>query len=477
MERLREALLFLNTLALFYFLLYLISYLLKAVFALRDVWLHALRVRTTRLQNLGDERSTVLPPVSLLVPAFNEGQLVVDSVKSLLQSNYPQFEVILINDGSADDTLLRLVEAFGLRRITRAPYVHVRSRPMRGVYASVQVPRLVVVDKENGGKADALNAGLNAARYHLIACLDADSVLEPDSLLRSVRPFLENPYTVASSGVVRVANGCTVVDGQVQEVGLSQRPLVVMQVLEYARAFFLSRAAFSELNALPLISGAFGVFRRDVVAELGGFATDTVAEDMELVMRLQEYHRRRRLPFNVAFVADPVAWTEAPESFGVLARQRSRWHRGLAQVLWRYRYMLFRPRYGLLGIFVLPFYWLFELLEPLVVMVGYTTLGLSVAIGITTWESLVGLFGLVSGTNLVIGLLALLYEEASFGRYTKPTDILRAVAYTFTDAFWYRWLTVAFRVHGLWQALRGRKEWGAMKRTAAWADGRSGPGR
>lgn len=469
MNTLRAILLACNALAFLYFLLYLVAYLAQAVYAWSDVRLHSLRVRTTRLNTLGREQSGALPPVSLLAPAYNEGPVVVDAVKSLLQSTYPQFEVILINDGSRDDTLARLVEAFGLVRSTRSPYVHIQTKPIRGVYTSPTCPRLLVIDKENGGKADALNAGLNLARHHLIACLDADSVLEPDSLLRAVRPFLEDPSTVASSGVVRVANGCTVADGQVQEVGLSSKPVVVMQVLEYARAFFLNRAAFGGVNALPLISGAFGVFKRELVAKLGGMATDTVAEDMELVMRLHDYHRANNLPFRVAFVEDPVAWTEAPESLATLSRQRARWHRGLAQVLWRYRHMLFRPRYGALGMLVLPFYWLFELLEPVVTVLGYLTLMGSWYVGMTGFGSVVALFGLVTGVNLMIGLVALLFEETSFGRYNRPGEIARAVLYTFTDAFWYRWLVVFWRLKGFWQAVRGDTHWGHLQRTAAWS--------
>lgn len=469
MSFLRSVLLVFNTIALSYFVLYLLSYAAKALFALGDIRTHALRVRTTRLEALGHERSTILPPVSLLAPAYNEESLVVEAVKSLLQSNYPQFEVILINDGSKDRTLERLIEAFELVPTTRSPYVRVQSKPVRAIYTSRRHPALVVIDKENGGKADALNAGLNVARYHLIACLDADSVLERDSMIRAVRPFLEDPNTVASSGVVRIANGCRVANGQVTEIGLSQRPLVIMQVLEYARAFFLSRVAFSEWNALPVISGAFGVFKRSVVADLGGFRTDTVAEDMELVMRIHDHHLKNRIPYRVAFVADPVAWTEAPERIGELAKQRSRWHRGLGQVLWRYRHMLLRPRYGVLGSLVLPFYWVFELLEPVMLVIGYVSMALSIYAGLTGWTSLLGLFGLVAGTNLIIGLVSLLYEEVSFGRYNKPTDILRAVLYSFTDPFWYRWLSVSWRMKGLWHLVTGKQHWGHVRRSAAWS--------
>lgn len=256
---------------------------------------------------------SLAPPVSVLVPAFNEQLTVVSTVRALLGLNYSHHEVVVVNDGSTDHTLARLVAEFSLVPFPEAYRVRLVTQRIRTVYRSTTHPNLRVIDKENGGKSDALNAGINAARYPLFCAVDADSVLQRESLARAVRPFLEDASTVAVGGTVRLANGCTIVDGFVEKVGLPRNPLALLQVVEYLRSFLFGRLGWSPFNALMVISGAFGVFRKDVVLDAGGYRTDTVGEDMELVMRLHRHCRAAGRRYRIVFIADPICWTEAPE--------------------------------------------------------------------------------------------------------------------------------------------------------------------
>ncbi|HZN97815.1 MAG TPA: glycosyltransferase family 2 protein, partial [Gemmatimonadales bacterium] len=322
-------------------------------------------------------RSPLTPPVSVLAPAFNEEANVVENVRSLLMLDYPLYEVILVNDGSRDRTLGRLIDAFDLRKSGRTFEQALPNRPIRGVYESPTYPNLVVVDKVNGGKADALNAGLNLSLYPIFCAIDADSILEPDALLRLVRPFVDAPgVTIAAGGVVRVANGCGIHGGRVHQVRLPRPPLPLIQIVEYLRAFLFGRMGWSAGNSLLVISGAFGLFDKRAAIQAGGYATDTVGEDMELVVRMHRNRRERRLPYRIGFVPDPICWTEVPEKFRTLRRQRTRWQRGLIDTLLRHRGMMGRPRYGNVGMIALPGFLVFEMVSPLVEMSGYLLLPL-----------------------------------------------------------------------------------------------------
>ena len=257
-------------------------------------------------------RSPATPAISIVVPAYNEEATLADSVRSLLHLNYPQFEVIVVSDGSTDGTLAVAGREF---EMVRAPVSHARPMPtqrVRGIYQSLAHPNLVMIDKANGGKADAINAGINAARYPLVCVLDADSLIEEHSLARAVLPFIEDADTIAVGGLVRVANGCRVERGRVTEVRLPRSHLAMFQSVEYLRAFLAGRVALSAINALLIISGAFGLFKRDAVVEVGGFRPDTIGEDMELVTRLHRFSRERGRRFRIVFQPEPICWTQAP---------------------------------------------------------------------------------------------------------------------------------------------------------------------
>ena len=410
-------------------------------------------------------RSPLTPPVSVLAPAFNEEANVVENVRSLLMLDYPLFEVILINDGSTDRTLEALIAAFDLKRSARSFEYTVTCKTIREVYESPTHPNLVVVDKLNGGKADALNAGLNLSLYPLFCAIDADSILESDALLRLVRPFIEAPgVTIAAGGVVRVANGCDIRAGRVREVRLVRRPLPLIQIVEYLRAFLFGRMGWSGSNSLLIISGAFGLFEKRSAIAVGGYATDTVGEDMELVVRMHRYLHDRDQVYRVGFVPDAICWTEVPESLRVLRRQRTRWQRGLIDTLWRHRQMMGRPKYGTVGLISLPGFAVFEMLSPLIEFSGYLLLPLLCLSGLLDGSYTVALLSVSVLYGILVSVLAVLLEDIAFRRYPRLGDISVLLAATVLENLGYRQLTVWWRVRAFAEFWRGDLSWGVMER-------------
>ncbi|MBD3895131.1 glycosyltransferase family 2 protein [Halomonas sp. ML-15] len=411
----------------------------------------------------------VEPAVSVLVPAYNEAATIRTSILSLLQLQYPEFEVVVINDGSKDETLAVLIDTFELEPYPEPLRRTVPHQEVIGAYRSRRYANLKVLDKVNGGKADALNAGINAARHGLFCAVDADSILQRDSLLRVVQPFLEDERTVAAGGTVRIANGSKVRGGFLLEAGIPDSLLARFQIVEYLRAFLFGRLGWSPMNAVLIISGAFGLFDRERVMAVGGYSTTTVGEDMELVVRLHRYHREQRLPYRICYLPDPICWTEAPEDLGTLGRQRSRWQRGLAESLSRHTRLATSPRGGAPGHLAWPFMTLFEWLGPLVEAAGYLFMIVGFSLGIISPLALT-LFLLVAiGMGILLSVNGLLLETLSFRVYQRRRDMLRLFLVAILENFGYRQLNTLWRCRGLWQWFTRRKhQWGAMKRSGQW---------
>lgn len=408
--------------------------------------------------------STLSPTISILAPAFNEEATIEASLRALLALQYPKLEVIVISDGSKDQTIQVLIERFDLVPVKTIYEQRIKTKPVRSLYRSSTYPALVVIDKENGGKADALNVGLSFARSELVCAMDADTLIEADGLQRMVRPFLHATDVVATGGTIRVVNGSEVKFGRIVRTRVPTNALAGIQVVEYLRAFLFGRLGWNRLGGNIIISGAFGLFRRESVMNAGGYLHDTVGEDMELVLRLKRLSYEQDGPGRIAFVPDPVAWTEVPESVKVLGRQRDRWHRGLADVLWRHRRMLFNPRYGVTGLFVFPYYAFVELLAPVIEAVGLVTLTLGLIFGIVDW-SFAGLFYLTAyGLGTALTAFTLILEDLSFHRYDTFRDRALLFWWALLENLGYRQMTVYWRLRGLWKFLRGRKDWGAMER-------------
>jgi cellulose synthase/poly-beta-1,6-N-acetylglucosamine synthase-like glycosyltransferase len=403
-------------------------------------------------------------PVSILIPAYNEERVIVESVRALLGTSYPRFEVVVVNDGSTDATLERLSDAFKLVPVRRVPRARLETQAVRGVYASATDERVVVIDKDNGGKGDALNAGLRYARYPLFCAVDSDTMLEADALQRLVWHFQAEPDTVACGGIVRIVNGSTLSGSRITTVQTPRSLIVNLQIVEYLRAFLMGRTAWSRLGALLIISGAFGLFRREVVIAAGGYATDTVGEDAELVVRLHRHCREQGRRYTITFIADPVCWTEAPTSRRILRRQRDRWQRGLIEAIVRHRAMLGRRRYGRAGMFAMPYFVVFEMIGPALELVGYATMTLSVALGWTSPEVALAFFALACSYGLVFSFGALRIEERAFQRYRRWRCLGRLVVAALVENFGYRqWLTWV-RARAFWTLRRKVYHWGDMTR-------------
>ncbi len=409
-------------------------------------------------------------PISLVVPAYNEAATIATSIRALLQLRYQHFEVIIVNDGSKDDTLAVIEREFRLQPFPEAYRVQIKTKPVRGVYRSLTHPNLRVIDKENGGgKADATNAGINAARYPIFYCGDADSVLDPHSMEHVVRPFLEDPRTVACGGTVRIINGCKVHGGVLEKVGLPRNPLALVQVVEYLRAFLGGRLGWSAINGMLIVSGAFGVFHRDTVVAAGGFRADVIGEDMEMTVRLHRKLSERSVRYRVAFIPDPVCWTDAPEDMATLAKQRKRWHRGLAESLWENRKLCFAKNSGSAGWVAFPFFVVFELLSPVIEVGGFLVMGLAFALGMMTGTSFLAFVAAAFALGVMLSTTALLLEELSFHTYPKARHVLALFVVAILENFGYRQVMSVWKLQALYGWLTGQRIlWGDMKRKADW---------
>lgn len=405
------------------------------------------------------------PAISVLAPAFNEEMTIVESIRSLLALQYPDYEVLVINDGSRDGTLARLIDEFGLEPVERFVDDAVKHAPIRGYYASPALPRLLVIDKENGGKADALNAGINACRTSLFCAIDADSILEADALLRVVRPFIDFPdLTIATGGTIRIANGCRVDAGRITDVGLPTNFLALVQIVEYLRAFLMARLALGKMQALTVISGAFGLFKRQRVVEVGGYSHATVGEDMELVVKLHRHMRELKQPYRVDFIAEPVCWTECPESLSVLSRQRSRWQRGALECFAKHKVMLFNPRYGRIGFIGFGQILLVDVVGPLVEVLGYVLVPLLWALGLLALPWLLAFLAVTFTFGIFVSAATLVLEEVQLRRFPHAYELLILGAVAVVENLGYRQLCNLWRIQGWWQFLRKKQSWGTMTR-------------
>lgn len=410
-------------------------------------------------------KARVTPPISILVPVFNEQTNVATSLRAILNLNYPQYEIIVINDGSTDNTLSVLTEAFSLRKTAHVYHRLLPTEAVRGIYRSRTHPHVWVLDKENGKKADALNAGINFSQYPLFCALDGDSLLDKDALIRVVRPYMDRfQEVVAVGGIVRVANGCRIQDSTVKEVNMPRTWLPRFQVVEYIRAFLSGRLAWSYWNNLLIISGAFGVFKKQPVIEVGGFARDTVGEDMELVLRLHKHLRKQKRKYHIYFIPDPVCWTEVPEDMKSLGNQRNRWQRGLAQCLDLHRDMLFNPKYGTLGLLAMPFFLFVELLSPVVELIGYGLFASALLSRTVNWDYMMAFLVLSVGMGMLLSLLSVLLEEFTISRYPRVTNLLLLFLTAAVENFGYRQIMSWYRLKGLWDFLLKNNTWGTMTR-------------
>lgn len=445
------------------------SYLFIALFSIGETRRYMRKLSFTNYRVLAS--SELAPSISLLATAYNESLTILDNVRSLLSLHYENMELIIINDGSKDDTLEKVIQKLDMVPYPDSPYQpHLKCNEVRGVYRSTNpiYRKVLLIDKVNGGKADAMNAGINLASNQYIVATDGDCILEQDALLKMVKPFLEatDVPVIATGGVIRIINDCEVNNGRLSHIRLPRNIIARTQVLEYIRAFLLGRMAWSSINGLLIVSGAFGCFDRNVVIACGGYHPGSFGEDFDLVLTMRRYMEDHKRPYRVQYIPEPLCWTEAPASFKFLNRQRNRWARGLIQTLWKHRKAVFNPRYGVLGMLSVPYFLVFEFLAPFVEGLGMLLFLFLALTGQIEWPHFFSLLALIVCFGLLLSFFAILMEVSTFNQYRNRGDIAKLMLAALVEPFFFHPFVSYAALRGHWDLLQGKgKTWGEMKRT------------
>jgi len=452
-----------SSLFLFYSIFLLSGYIFIGLYSIGELKKYLRKNSFTNYRILAN--ASEAPRISIIAPAYNEGANIIENVRSLLSIYYSNLEVIIVNDGSKDDSLEKLIQAYELYKAEYFVNQKIPAKTVRGVYKSRNsiYSKLIVVDKENGGKADALNVGINISGHDYIVCIDVDCILEQDAILKLIKPFLEDSKhrVIAAGGVVRIANGCEVEGGRLVKVHLPGQLLPRMQTLEYIRAFLLGRMAWSRMGGLMLISGAFGAFDKEIVIKCGGYNHKTVGEDMELVVRMRRYMEEMKIPYRVCFIPDPLCWTEAPATFKILGRQRNRWTRGTIETLRLHKIMFFNPKYGLMGMLSYPYWFFFEFLAPIIEFVGFIYFNLFVFFGQVNYSYFLSLLLMVYTFGVLYSVFGILMEVRTYNQYKEHKDISRLLLTAFIEP-------IILHPFGVWHAIKGNID--LMRKKTSWGE-------
>ncbi len=461
-----------NNVFLFYATFLFLSYLLIGVLSTFELTSYIKRNKHFRYNTMRSYK--VLPSISIIAPSYNEEKSIVENIRSLLSLQYPKVEVIIVNDGSKYNTLEKVIKSYDLVKVDYAYNNTIKTANIRGVYKSLNhaYSNLIFVDKENGGKADALNAGINISRSDLFLAIDVDCIIEPDAILRMVKPFLEeggNKKVIASGGVIRVANSCEVKDGRIVKVNYPKNIWAKFQVLEYFRAFTLGRMAWSKINGLLIISGAFGLFDKKIALAVGGYDTSTVGEDLELVVRMRKYmHRVEKKKYRIAFIPDPLCWTEVPSTVKVLSRQRNRWTRGSIDTILKHKDMYLNPKYGRIGLVSFPYWVLFEWFAPILEIIGITYFIIALSLGMVNYQIFLLLLLFVFSFSLAFSSFAVFYETFLFNKYKGYKFLLKIIFMAMAEMIIFHPMNLFFSLKGNYDYFikKDKKGWGVMTRTA-----------
>lgn len=446
-----------------------VSYVLTALLSVLELKKYMTKNRYTDYDTM--LKFEKLPSISVIAPAYNEERTIIENIKCLLNLKYHNFELIIVNDGSKDNSLELIVNYFGLVKSELIYDPKIPTKLVRGIYKSRNKAynHLTIIDKENGGKADALNTGINFSQNDLFLAIDVDCIIEQDALLRMVKPFIDevDVEVIASGGVVRVANSCEVVNGRVEKVVFPKNIWARFQVLEYFRAFTLGRMAWSKINGLLIISGAFGLFDHKRALAVGGYDPTTVGEDLELVVRMRRYmHKVEKKKYKVAFIPDPLCWTEVPETLKVLSRQRNRWTRGAIETIQRHKKMFLNPSYGLIGMVSFPYWIIFEWLAPVIQFIGIGYVVLITILGLLNVNVFIVMLVFVFTFALMYSLFAIFYEAYTYNKYRGAKYLLSAFLMSISEMIIYQPLNMFFSLTGNFDAFFSSKKkgWGEMTR-------------
>ena len=416
-----------------------------------------------RALNLHDKSSYI--PISILVPAYNESITIVSSIESLLKLDYPGFEIIVINDGSTDDTSSVLVKHFRMNQVFRPIRRSVESKKEISIFeGEIGETKITLLNKENGGKSDALNLGINASNFPLFVAMDADSRLQKNALTRIVYHFVKNEETIVVGGNIRVGNNCRLKDGIIERIVPSKNPLVVFQTIEYLRVFLSSRVALNLFNMNIIISGAFGIFKKSAVIKVGGYDTNTIGEDMELIMRLHEYNIVNGNKYIIHYAPDSMCYTQAPENLRSLKSQRMRWHVGLMDSLYKYKYIMFNPKYKIFGIMPVSYYFFFELGAPIVDVFGFVLIPIAFFTGHASIEFFLFYFVCFAVYNVSISFVSICFEAYLFRAPFQFWTVIQLIFFSIIECIGYRQICSVFRILGMFRYRHARKSWGKIDR-------------
>lgn len=451
----------------FYSIAILFSYWLISIVSYRLVRSYIKETRRERFDEM--LASPFLPPISIIAPAYNESVNIVENIRSLLSLHYGKLEVIVVNDGSKDNTLQEAIEAYDLEKVDWFYDMQLPTKAVRAIYQSKNpsFAKLILVDKENGGKADAINVGINVSSSTYFACIDVDCIIDPEAFLKMVRPIMRNTKerVVAVGGIVWLVNNSEIKQGRLMDLKLPQKFAPRVQVLEYFRTFLLGRTAWSKFNGLLLISGAFGIFDREIVLEAGGYNHKTVGEDMELVMRMHSSMRQRKIPYRVEYIPEPLCWTEAPADFKALGKQRNRWTRGTIESLLQHKKIFLNRKFGLLGLLSYPYWLMAEWLAPIIEFLGIIFFFIMALFGLANWEFFFHMLVLVYSMAISISAFAIYTQEHTYSRYKRIPDLVRVFGTAALEGLFYHPRTLLWSLKGNFDFVTGRnKGWGEISR-------------
>jgi cellulose synthase/poly-beta-1,6-N-acetylglucosamine synthase-like glycosyltransferase len=424
--------------------------------------------------------SPFAPSISIIAPAYNESITIEENIRALLSLFYHNFEVIVVNDGSTDNSMEKLIKTYELIPVDFAVNYKIKTQEIKCIYKSQNksFSNLIVVDKKNGGKADALNAGVNIAKNDYVVSVDADSILASDALLKLAKPILEEKKkkVIAAGGVVRIANSCQIEGGQILKVNVPRKLLPRFQVIEYTRSFLMGRMAWSQLNGLLIISGALGVFDKKILIKCGGYLITTVGEDMELVVRMRMYLVEQKQKYKVVYIPDPLCWTEVPANLVQLGRQRNRWIRGTIDTLKLHRKLFFNPRYGIMGMLSYPYWFFFEWLAPILEFFGILYFIIIALLGIPNWSFFFIMLGFVYFFAVSFSTYAILYEELTFHQYEKKSDLFKLFITAWIEPFIYHPLILCWSIKANFDYFILKKTgWGYLKKKGFVEDNKRKP--
>jgi cellulose synthase/poly-beta-1,6-N-acetylglucosamine synthase-like glycosyltransferase len=468
----------------------LFMYALLAILSLRGI------IRFQRKNSYVDYnkmlQSPLAPGISIIAPAFNEGITIISNVRSLLTLNYPRFEVIIVNDGSTDDTLTKLINEFQLQEVDFAYNERIKSQPVKRLFKSTNTAydKLVVIDKVNGkSKADASNAGINAAAYDYFLCTDVDCIIEKDTLLRMIKPFMDEEHNkikeigepcpecgyihvkedsvrvIATGATLRIANSCEIDEGVITRVRPPEKWLPRFQEMEYLRAYVLGKMGWSVINCVPNVSGGLGLFDKEIAIKAGGYDSKSFAEDMDIVTRMCTYMIDNKLKYAIRYIPTTQCWTEGPPNMKVFSRQRTRWGRGLAEIITIHRKVIFNPRYRKLGLVVLPYNLFFEFLAPIIEFTGILYYIYQIITGNINWHNALILLLFVYLYSVMITTLAVLWDQIVYKHYKTWREVVGLASMAFIEPFVYHPLIVFFALRGYFNFITGKKHtWGNMQR-------------